>query len=57
MSRTHKSLCPRINEVRNHGNTKFNHNIRTNYDQMLWPIPGIINETLRQSSLPKKGKK
>jgi hypothetical protein len=31
---------PRYHQVTNHGNAKFNHNTRTDYDQRLWPVPG-----------------
>jgi hypothetical protein len=54
MSRTHKSLSPRIHEVHNRGSktVKF----YTDYDQRLWPIPGKDDEKGSKKS-PDKGSK
>lgn len=40
MSKTPKSISPRIHEVHTHKNQQFQFNIRTDYDQRLWPVPG-----------------
>ena len=53
----HKSLVPRIHEVKNHGNTKFQFRVHTDYDQRLWPPLGKTYEKTIEETLHQVGKK
>ena len=37
----YRALVPRIHEVQTRSRQQFNFNIRTDYDQKLWPAPEV----------------
>ena len=44
----YKALVPRFHEVQNKGN--HSSKIRTDYDQQLWPVPGMKKHDTRRTS-------